>query len=207
MDEVLTKKDIKALNKEDLQNYAFKMSNSYRDLYTKLFEKNKGVISQLQDQLSIAANTNKILLAKVINIEKLSYGNAQYARKETIEFHGFNTDIDDKAMEGKVLQVINSIKEEDQPEFKSSDIQACHKLRNKKIVICKFVSRKRMRSVVNTRKKLKDKDLKAYGVAGKLFISESMSFPYKNIDWKCRLLKKAQRIHQCCFLMVHTTYK
>ena len=48
-----------------------------------------------------------------------------------------------------------------------------------------------MRNVIYTRKKLKNKDLKCYGVPGKLFITESMTNGYKSIDWKCWQLKKS----------------
>ena len=56
-----------------------------------------------------------------------------------------------------------------------------------------------MRNVVNNRKKLKGKDLKAQGVVGKLFINESMTPEYRSSDWKCRQLKKAGLITQCWF--------
>ena len=45
-------------------------------------------------------------------------------------------------------------------------------------------------------KKLKDKDLKDHGIRGKLFIAESMAPAYKNLDWKCRQLKKGGAIQQ-----------
>ena len=68
------------------------------------------------------------------------------------------------------------------------------------------MSRKRMRNVIYSRKKLKDKDLKNHGIPGQLFIAESMAPTYKNLDWKCRQLKKDGAIKQCWFSMEATIF-
>ena len=95
---------------------------------------------------------------------------------------------------------MNEIKENHDPEFSKEDIHACHKLKNKKVVICKFVSRRRMRTTITNRKRLKNKDLSAVGgIAGKLVIFESMSHHYKNLHWKCMQLKKAGAIKDAWF--------
>ena len=61
------------------------------------------------------------------------------------------------------------------------------------------MSRKRTRNVIYSCKKLKDKDLKNHGILGKLFIAESMTPAYKNVDWKNMQLKKDGAIKQCWF--------
>ena len=119
--------------------------------------------------------------------------------KRPLNSKDFNPNTADEEIEKNVLYIINSIKSDDDPVLTSEDIQACHKLKNKKNVICKFVSRKRMRNVVYNRKTLKNKDLKDQGVPGKLFIVESMTPAFKSLDWKCRQLKKAAEIKACWF--------
>ena len=56
-----------------------------------------------------------------------------------------------------------------------------------------------MRAVVNNRKKLKGKDLKAHGAPGKVVIFESMSPHFKNLHWRCTQLKKGGHIKDWWF--------
>ena len=53
-------------------------------------------------------------MKKLIEVERISYGNVQYARKGTIELHGFHPNIPDTGIESKVLKIINEIKDKDQ---------------------------------------------------------------------------------------------
>ena len=129
-------------------------------------------------------------------VDRRSITNSQYIRKETIELHGFDPDLSIDQVEENVLDMINKIKDEDEPAFISLDIEASHKLENKRQVMGEFISRKRTRHLITNRNQFKDKDLRHNG---KLFISESMCPEFKSIDWKCRQLKKAGKILQCWF--------
>ena len=153
----------------------------------------------LESQISVISAINKQLLKKITAVEKTSNSISQYSRKETIEFHGFNPDTPANEVEGKVLKIINTITDNDDIQYTAEDIQVCHKLKDRSKIICKFISRKRMRNVINNRKKLKDMNLKNHGIPGKLFINESMAPAFKEIDWRCRQLKKASLIKECWF--------
>ena len=110
--EVLSKGQIDRLTKDELQKYANNLSKEYKKLYDRLFDENNGIIQRLESQLAVSTNINNHLVKKVIELEKASNNNAQYARKETIELRGFDPNINDKEIEGKVLHIINSIKED-----------------------------------------------------------------------------------------------
>ena len=140
-----------------------------------------------------------MLLAKMDKLEKNQIEADQYSRKETIEIRGIDENLHDNEVEKKVVDMLNAIKSNDDPEFTKEDIHACHKLKNKKVVICKFVSRRRMRSTINNRKNLKNKDLSPIGIRGRVVIYESMSYHYKNLHWRCSQLKKAGTIKDCWF--------
>ena len=194
-----TKNEINSLNKNDLAVYATKMTAAYKSLYDKLFDQNNGIIVKLENQVQVSSQVSAILVEKIAVLERRLQSTEQYTRKESIEFKGFNTEIPDAEMEKNVIGVLNEIKGDDEEEYTGEDIQACHKLKNKNLVICKFVSRKRMRAVVNNRKKLKDRDMKKHGVKGKLVIFESMSPHFKNLNWRCKQLTKAGYIKDCWF--------
>ena len=65
--------------------------------------------------------------------------------------------LSDEQIEKKVVDMLNAIKANDDPLLTEEDIHAGHKLKNKKMVICKFVSRRRMRATIKNRKNLKNK--------------------------------------------------
>ena len=195
--------DIRNLNKNDAIQYSIEITNNVKKLMTAMFDTENGVIVKMQRQLDPLDQQNEInqkLLIKMNNLEKQQIQTDQYARKETIEIKGLGENIPDRDIESKVVDVLNSIKDDDDTQFTREDIHACHRLKNKSIVICKFVSRRRMRATISNRKKLKGKDLTQIGVQGKLVIYESMSFHYKNLHWKCTQLKKAQVIKDCWFM-------
>ena len=192
--------EIKGLNKNEAQQYSTKVTNSYRKLVESLFDKETGILVGMQKQISEQQKLNMKLLEKMEALEKQQIQSDQYSRKETIEIRGFDENLPDVEIEKKVVQVLNAIKENHDAEFTQEDIHACHKLKNKKIVICKFVSRRRMRTTVTNRKRLKEKDLSGIGgIQGKVVIHESMTYHYKNLHWKCMQLKKARIIKDAWF--------
>ena len=200
---LLSDKTIRSMDKNQLVQYAIAVTNNYRNLHTKLFDPDNGEITKLRNDLSAALQTNNYLIGRITNLEKQCISNAQYSRKETIELSGFPETLDTKEVEGTVCALLNEIKDDDTPAYTPNDIQACHKLKDPKKVICRFVSRKRMRAAVNSRKKLKEEPiqekLKRKGLKGKIFINESMCREIASIDWKCRQLRKAGLLDSCWF--------
>jgi hypothetical protein len=194
-----TKAELNSMNRDKLLKYATNLSVDYEKLFSKLFDETEGVIPQLQKQLKVATEINQHLLKKVNELERRQYSTDQYTRKESIELRGFDPNIPDGDVEKSVLEVLNAIKEDGEPQFTGVDIQACHKLKNNKLIICKFVSRKRMRAVISSRKKCKGKDFTRHRVPNKLAIFESMSPHYKNLNWRCMQLKKAEKIKDAWF--------
>ncbi len=191
--------EIKNMNRNDAHQYSIKITDDYRKLVDTLFNKDTGLLVAMQKQLIEQQKINLKLLEKMGALEKQQIQADQYSRKETIEIRGFDENLPDKEIEKKVVQVLNAIKEEHDAEFKTDDIHACHKLKNKRIVICKFVSRRRMRTTINNRTRLKTTDVSGIGGVGKVVIHESMSYHYKNLHWKCMQLKKASTIKDAWF--------
>ena len=191
--------EIKALNKTEAQNYSTKVTSSYKKLVEALFDKDHGILVGMQKQIAEQQRVNTRLLEKMDALEKQQIRADQYSQKETIEIRGFDENLNDVDIEKKVVEVLNAIRENHDAEFTKEDIHACHKLKNKKIVICKFVSRRRMRTTITNRKRLKEKDLSGIGIQGKVVIHESMTHHYKNLHWKCMQLKKARIIKDAWF--------
>ena len=195
---ILNNDAINKLDKNKLAAYTVELSKHFEAIRNALFA-DDGLLNKISSQLAISTKANELLMKKLQNVERTANGNAQYSRKETFEIYGVSEKVSDSKVEEKVLQIMNELKDDDTPAFKPSEIQACHRLKNRSKVICKMVSRKRMRQVINSRKKLKNKKLKCGGVGEKVFISESMCPAVAQIDYYARHLKKNSHIHDCWF--------
>ena len=153
--ELKSSNEISNLSKADAIKYSLKITQAYTKLIDVLFDDEKGIIVQQQKQIEAQAATNKMLIAKLDQLEKQQIRSDQYSRKETIEVKGLDPELSNQEVEKKVLEVLNTIKSDHDKEFTPEDIHACHKLKNKKFVICKFVSRRRMRATIKNRTSLR----------------------------------------------------
>ena len=98
---------------------------------------------------AVSTRVNELLMKKLEAVERTANSNAQYARKETFEVHGIPETVPDSKVEDVVINIMNELKDESTPNYVACEIQACHRLANRAKVICKVVSRKRMREVIN----------------------------------------------------------
>ena len=193
---VLDNASINKLNKEELKVYTVNLSKHFAIIREALFG-DDGVLGKLSSQLAVSARVNELLLRKLEAVERTASSNAQYARKEPFEVHGIPEDIPDTKIEETVISIINELKVASTPDYEACESQACHRLQNRKKVICKMTSRKRMRNIIKSRKKLKDYDLECLPV--KVYITESLAPAYSTIDYYARNLKKKKHIHACWF--------
>ena len=194
---VLATEDIKRLNKEELKVYTINLSKHFAVIRDALFDED-GVLGRLSSQLAVSSRVNELLMKKLEAVERTANSNSQYARKETFEVHGFPKEIPDSMVEKTVLNIINELKDTSTPTYNANEIQACHRLKNPSKVICKMVSRKRMRDIIKSRKKLKDNDLECINNS-KVFVTESLAPAFSTIDYYARHLKKKKQIHACWF--------
>ena len=130
-------------------------------------------------------------------MKRNAVNNAQYHRHELIEIKPGPASISNEEQEDNVCKALSLTGHEVIPD----DLQACHRLKKKEIVIVKFKSRKQKRKILIDRKNLRNKseNLSQLKFAGKLFISESMCHENLLLVYKCRQLKNAGKIHSAWF--------
>ena len=119
----------------------------------------------------------------------------QYTRRNNMEITGIPDNIEN--LEGKVIEIVNSVDIDVQPE----DIEACHRLPNKKHKnkksIVRFVNRKYCVKAMQAKSKLHYCDINSLGFPEdtKLFFNENFNLYFQRLAWKCRMLKKKQKIY------------
>ena len=110
----------------------------------------------------------------------------QYSRRECIEFIGIPDSIPNNEIENKVGDILSKL----DISITGTDIQACHRLKDKDRVIVKFSNRKTTMEVLRNRKKLKTVEMSSldFPEETKIFANESLCPYYRGIWAKCRKL-------------------
>ena len=136
----------------------------------------------VSSDLAIARNCNKLLTERVVQLERNAVTNAQYHRRESVEVNPVHPSINAEELEINICKALSLTGHEVKPD----DLQACHRLKKKELVIVKFKCRKLKRSVIVNRKNLRNKpeDLRQLRFSGKLFISDSMCHENHQLAYK-----------------------
>ena len=106
--------------------------------------------------------------------------------------HGIPESIEHENLEGTCVGILNEIGCINVTE---RDIHACHRLKNKKNVVIRFVNRKDVDLALHNRAKLKvlDKEGK-FDIKGDIYINESLCRPMQFLYWKVRCAYKGKKI-------------
>ena len=119
------------------------------------------------------------------------YSLEQYSRRDSIEIAGNPEEVGDD-VEQAVINLLRNI----DVEVEKDDIQACHWLKKKGRIICKFVNRKSAEGAKRNGRKLKDidKNKLTFNARGKLYINESLCPAFRKIHWKSKKLYKGKYV-------------
>ena len=172
---LLTRNQMKSMNKDDLVSLAMNMQEAVTKLRAELFDPKNGHIPKLESQIAVQKKVNDSLSGQLQSVTRQSNMNAQYARKETVELHGFPANVRDNDIESKVVEIFNKILPDGEEKVSKSDFHTAHRMHAKDRVIVKFTHRKKMRSVLNYRSQLKETAVKtSIGVkeGEKIFLNE-----------------------------------
>ena len=128
---------------------------------------------------------------KIHALEKELSEHQQYTRRENIEILGIPNTVGDDELEGKVINILNSIG----CNISSYEIVACHRLRKTNAnqsfnTIVRFTNRKIAHYALQNRKALKWQ----YPSLPNLFIVENLCPRYKSIFDKCLELKREGKL-------------
>ena len=111
----------------------------------------------------LVKKVNTLLNKRVIDMERQSWVNAQYSRRECLEVAGIPRDVSNENLESKVLEVFSKVGFE----ILSHDIEACYCLSNNDIVIVKFLRGKDCDQVLSVKRNLRKMKLEDIGLRGK----------------------------------------
>ena len=147
----------------------------------------------VSSNLVITRNSNRLLMDRVVQLERNAVANAHYHWRESMEVNPVFPSIINEELELIICKALSLTRHD----FKPDDLEACHWLKKKRLVIVKFKCRKLKQRVIVNRKNLwnKSEDLCQLKFSGKLFISESMCHENHQLAYKCCQLQNAGKIH------------
>ena len=218
--EPLTKSALDKMNKAEVVTYCLKIQQS---VFTRLeaLEKcdnseSNNVVTALLQRVEKLEASQAIQKSVIAALSKEVHRNGQYSRKDSIEVHGVDENIDDSELESKVCKLLSMSGEVVTPQ----DLHACHRLARKKNVICKFKCRKRKHAVIINKRKIQDspsnknkqaenakKEMRQSLGFGRVWLNESMSSHFASMHWKCRMLHKQSKIDSYWFFNGHLYIK
>ena len=124
-------------------------------------------------------------------MEREHFQMQQYSRRDCIELVGIPSTVEDKNLEAKTLEILKAI----EVDVQASDVQACHRMFDKKRVIIKFCNRKTAINCLRNRSKLKNINKKDFGFPnGELYLNESLCPYYRYLFGKCLAMKKEEKL-------------
>ena len=151
----------------------------------------KDNFSKLEADVKIAKNIYNLLSQGEVDLDRQSWANAQYSRRECLEIVSIPRSVDGNSLEEKVIQVFEKVG----CNIDSSNIEAFHCLTK---IIVKFSRRKDCQQVLSIKKNLQKLKMEDIGLAGdnKVFINHSLC-PYYRVLWsKSKVLLDMGKINR-----------
>ena len=186
----LSESVLKKLHKDETINlaldYQSKFDSTLAAIKNELSDLNKD-FEQLRSDLSITKLVNTKLKEKVVSLERQTWSNSQYSRRECLELSGIPETIENKDLEGTVLGIFEKLNVMVDP----SSVEHCHWIKpskGAKKVIVKLSRRKDASKIRLLKKGLKGMNLSSLGINSVVYINDSLCTYYKMLWGQCRKL-------------------
>ena len=196
---IKSRDELDLMTREELISYSVSVNELVCEKLLGLEER----IETLESESVVQRNTNELLKLRadrlegqVVELEKTATNSAQYLRRRQIEVSDVPEAIKDEHLKDRMSSFL-SITGVD---VTADDIEVCHRLKNKTVVIMEFGSRSLRDSVLISRGKLKDKGqhMKEVGLQNS-YINDSMCNEYRRLAFICRQLKRKQIVKDTWF--------
>ena len=107
----------------------------------------------LSSEVTVSKNCNHLLSERIVQLKRNAINNTQYHCRESLEINPVPASIGEDVLESSICKALSLTGHEVTPD----DLQACHHLKKKDIVIVKFKCRKQKHSIIINRKNLRNK--------------------------------------------------
>ena len=188
----LSEDTLKSLKKDDIIKLFINFQKEVLSKIDNLSNEVKMMFGKIESDVQIVKNANKLLRQQVTELQRNTWSNSQYSRRDCLEIVGFSDEVGYNSLEEKVCELFGKIGNP----ITNDKIQAVHRLHNKKSTIVKLCNRKDCLSILKSRNKLKDISMEELGFTPgtKIFINESLCSYYKVLWSKSKQLFLKKKI-------------
>ena len=167
--------------KEKFDTTLSKINKKLTDLWLKF--------TKLGSDLAISKNINSKLSSQLTKVERKSWANEQYSRRECLDISSILDGISQNDLECEVCDIFRECDADIDP----VNIEACHRPKSNhwpKKVIAKLARRKDALKILRGKKKLKTTDLSPKGFSPNtiVFINENLCSYYRFLWLQCKIL-------------------
>ena len=133
---------------------------------------------------------------KIVDAETNAAKLNQYGRRNNLQLDGIPENISDDKLESKVVEILGELR----VPITSMEIEACHRLPNKRgekgprRTVVRVINRRKCEQAVRNAKKLDDKEIQKRLKVGRVFISEDLCPYYRKLAYMCRCLRRSGKI-------------
>ena len=145
----------------------------------------------MESQIQITKRVNDELVNRIGIIEKNSYRNSQYSRRECIEISGIPADVENNNLENTALEIISRAG----VNVPNEDVEGCHRIGRNNATILKFSRRKDCYATLKVRKEISKIKFDDININDKIYINQSLCQYYKTLRWRCKKMWENELIH------------
>ena len=151
------------------------------------------VLGLRKEVTAITDDFKKLINLRFYHLERSHFMHLQYRRRDSVEITGIPEDIDGDHLEDEVIDLFKEAKiQVNRQPIKKTDIQAVHRLGNKKTTIVKVVNRKFAKQALSCGKNLKG--TRRYGANSPIYINDSFCPEYGFLNFAIRHAYKSNHI-------------
>ena len=152
-------------------------------------------LEAIEKKIDEKPDADSAIHQRIDKLERDNYRSQQYARRESVELVGLPDDIDNQVkLEEKVVELFKHAG----VEVNRRSFHAIHRLKNKAVVIAKCTNRRDAIAILRAKKKLRETDdatRKKLGIAGRVYVNESLCPEFKRLFGICNSLYKSKKIY------------
>ena len=158
-------------------------SSSLIEVNTKLYT----VLSKferIESELAVVKSANTALKNEIVNLKRKVNRDNMYHRQDNLEFSGIPESVSDENLEGTALALLRKTG----VHCTSADIVDCHRLKNRRNVILRFVNRKHALQALSGSKHLKG-NTNDILPNSKIYLNRNLTPEYKTLRWQAKKMK------------------
>ena len=183
---------------EEMSKLKAEFVGEFRTVKDEIIDLKEVIVQNLHNECNRLNNVVSKMSLKIVDLESKCNSLEQYGRRNNLEISGIPDSVDQTDLEDKVVEIFDKIG----VDLSNDEIEACHRIGkskdNSKTTIIHLVNRKKCKSALFNRKKLRNIDTSSINLPNaQIYINENLSPANQALAFYGRKLKRAGLIFNC----------